>query len=191
MHFIIKGKTDMNIQSGYGASAYQGVSKINLPQAGEIPKKSALIDSSGATNSTSSADQVTISAAAMELAAKANNTTQIRTPAQEALLKSASSDPQSAEKIASDMANTPSTIFFDIRSIGGGDQMNKLSSGRIIDDSFKQQFASESSDIDAKRKAIYNSEKAKGTDPVQILSKMMDFTNMQSKDYLEATSQLG
>lgn len=127
----------------------------------------------------------------MELASKANNPTQARTAAQEALLKSASSDPQSAEKIAGDMANTPSTMFFDIRGLGGGDPVNKLSSGRIIDDSFKQKFASESSVIDAQRKAIYNSEKAKGTDPVQILSKMMDFTNFQTKDYLEATSQLG
>lgn len=82
-------------------------------------------------------------------------------------------------------------MFFDIRGLGGGDPVNKLSSGRIIDDSFKQKFASESSVIDAQRKAIYNSEKAKGTDPVQILSKMMDFTNFQTKDYLEATSQLG
>ncbi len=111
------------------------------------------------------------------------------------MLKSAASDPQSAEKLASEMANTPSTIFYDIRDQLApgkmGQPVNKLSSGRIIDDAFKEKFAGEASVVDAQRKALYDSEKAKGTPADQILAKLFDFTNSQSKDYLEATAWLG
>jgi hypothetical protein len=176
----------MNIQSGYSAPAYQVTGNIGISQTGEILKKAAQGNSQSVTKST---DQVTISASAMALAAKENNPTQGKTPAQERLLLSVASDPQSAEKLASDLANNLSTIIYDIRGTRGDEPLNKLSSGRIIDESFKQKFTSESSVIDAQRKAIFYSEKAKGTDPVQILSKMFDFTNMQSKDYLEATCQ--
>jgi len=62
-----------------------------------------------------------------------------------------------------------------------------MSSGRIIDDAFKSKFESEAAVIDSRRLEIYQSEKAKGTDPLQILIKMLDFTNSQSQDYLEAT----
>jgi len=41
--------------------------------------------------------------------------------------------------------------------------------------------------IDAQRQALYNAEKAKGTNPVDIIAKMIDFTNAQSRDYLEAS----
>lgn len=138
-----------------------------------------------------SADTVTISDAARALASSNSGATQSITAAQQRLLKSASDDPKSAEKIAYDMANVPSTIFYDIRGIGGGDPVNKLSTtGRIVDDAFKDKFATEAASIDAQRLALYNSEKAKGTDPVTILSKMIDFTNAQSRDYLEASAWL-
>lgn len=109
-----------------------------------------------------------------------------RTAIQEKLLNSAASDPQGAEKIVHDMAYTPSTILYDLRGVGGGDAVNKLSSGRIIDEAFKANFASEASAIDAQRKLIYDAEKAKGTPSDQILAKLFDFTNSQSWDYLEA-----
>lgn len=141
------------------------------------------------------ADTVSISDAAKALSSPDKGTTQSRTPAQQKLLKSASDDPQSAEKIAYDMANVPSTIFYDISdqlASGKMGPVNKLSTtGRIIDDAFKEKFSAEASAIDSKRLEIYNSEKAKGTDPVTILSKMIDFTNSQSKDYLEASAWLG
>ncbi|MFN3736273.1 hypothetical protein [Hydrogenophaga sp.] len=41
--------------------------------------------------------------------------------------------------------------------------------------------------VDAQRLALYNAEKAKGTNPVDIIAKMIDFTNAQSRDYLEAS----
>jgi hypothetical protein len=153
--------------------------------------KSSALDSTKSAGASSTVDQVTISAAAKELAAKENNATQPRTPAQERLLKSASSDPEGAKKFAYDMAVVPSGIFYDISNVRGNEPVNKLSSGRIIDDAFKQKFASEASVIDAQRLAIYNSETKKGTDPVQILSMMFDYTNLQSRDYLEASGWAG
>ncbi len=68
--------------------------------------------------------------------------------------------------------------------------MNKLSStGRIIDDAFKENFAKEAAVVDAQRKAIYESEKAKGTPIDQILAKLFDHMNSQSSDYIEATGR--
>ena len=172
----------MIIQSGYGVLAYSTSSKIALQQQGSGVAKSSLADPA------KNADRVTLSSAGKALAADKNNTTQPRTPAQEKLLMAASSDRESAEKIAQGMAETPSTIFYDIRGVGGGEEVRKLStSGRIIDDAFKNKFNSEASVIDAQRRAIYETEKAKGTAPLQILTKMIDFTNSQSKDYLEAS----
>lgn len=165
---------------GGAASMYSALPK-SVSQRQEVP-----------TSTAKSADTVTISNAAKAIAASGSGATQSITAAQQKLLTSASDDPQSAEKIAYDMANVPSTIFYDLRGVGGGDPVNKLSTtGRIIDDAFKEKFATEAAHIDAQRLAIYNSEKAKGTDPVTIISKMIDFTNSQSRDYLEASAWLG
>lgn len=172
----------MIIQSSYGALAYSGIS-VSSAQRQEGRTMPAVI-AAPAKN----ADQVSLSAAGKTLAASAVASTQSRTPAQEKLIMAASSDRASADKIAYDMAIAPSTIFYNISDVGGGEEVNKLStSGRIIDDGFKDRFNSEASVIDAQRRAIYESEKAKGTDPLQILSMMIDFTNSQSADYLEAT----
>ena len=146
------------------------------------------------TSTAKSTDTVTISDAAKALAAGGNGATQSRTAIQQGVLKSASEDPQFAEKYAYDMANTPSVIFYDISDSFISGNMNdiKLSStGQKVDQAYKDKFATEASAIDAKRLEIYNSEKAKGTDPVTILSKMIDFTNSQSRDYLEATGWIG
>lgn len=165
---ILQGFSD--IASAYGAATKSLVHRYTSPES-----------------AANYADNVSLSSAGKALAANETNATQARTPAQEKLLKAASSDQASAEKIAHDMASAPSTIFYDISGVPGGEAPRKLSSGRIIDDEFISKFNSEAPAIDAQRRAIYQSEIAKGTDPVQILSKMIDFTNMQSKDYLEAS----
>ena len=171
----------MMIQGLGGASSLYSTLTKSVSQRQEVP-----------TSTAKSADTVSISNAAKALAAGGNGATQSTTAAHQKLLKSASDDPQSAEKIAYDMANVPSTIFYDLRGVGGGDPVNKLSTtGRIVDDAFKEKFATEAANIDAQRLGIYNSEKAKGTDPVTIISKMIDFTNSQSRDYLEASAWLG
>lgn len=118
--------------------------------------------------------------------------TQTITPAQQKLLNAAKSDRASAEKIAYDLANTHSTIFFDISDqLGagnGGAPVRKLSNtGEIVSDDYIKKFSEAALGIDAQRLSIYETEKKKGTDPVEILSKMIDFTNQQSQDYLDAT----
>ncbi|THF62693.1 hypothetical protein [Pseudothauera rhizosphaerae] len=177
----------MFIQSGYGVQAYSASSKIALQQSNDVTKAvpANLSKNSASANTT---EQVTLSSAGKKLAASGNNATQPRTPAQERLIMAASSSRQSAEKIASDIAYAPSGIIYDISNTGGGEEVRTLAtSGRIIDDEFKARFNSEAAAIDAQRRAIYESETAKGTDPLQILTMMIDFTNTQSKDYLEAS----
>lgn len=176
----------MIITSAYGVSAYSPASRVSsqqpssslLPPALEEPAKNA--------------ERVTLSSAGKALAAEEKQATLPRTPAQQKLMKAASADRDSAEKIAQGMASTPSTIFWDISDqVNGGrgnEPVRKLSStGEIVGDDFIKQFNSQAPAIDTQRLAIYQTEKAKGTDPVHILSKMIDFTNAQSKTYLDAS----
>jgi hypothetical protein len=44
--------------------------------------------------------------------------------------------------------------------------------------------------IDQQRVSLYEAEKAKGTDPVEILKKLFDFANSQPRSYREATGQV-
>jgi hypothetical protein len=177
----------MNVQFGHGVFSYPGPAKVGPPQAHEAAANSALPASQAGAGSAGAADKVTLSAAAQALAAGESPATQARTPAQERLLGLGASDPRQADQLASDLANTPSTIFYDLRGARGDQPLNKLSSGRLIDDAFKEKFASEASVIDTQRQALYDSEKAKGTPPLEILGKVMDFMNAQSSDYLEAS----
>lgn len=177
----------MIVQSGYGALAYSGTATSSTQRQDSKMASAALADPA------KSADQVSLSSAGNALAADESKMTQTRTPAQERLIRSASSDRASAEKIAEGMAETPSTIFYDIsgqRGVGNGtgEFVRKLSStGQIVGDDYVNNFDKVASVIDAQRLAIYNTEKAKGTDPLLILGMMIDFTNSQSQDYLDAT----
>lgn len=135
------------------------------------------------------ADKVTLSRQGKALAAGSSPPTQTITPAQQHLLDAAKSDRASAEKIAYDMTVAPSQILYSsIYDMGADGKLNKLaSSGRVIDQDYKDSFSREASIVDAQRRALYESEKAKGTDPVQIISMMINHINSQSSDYLEAT----
>lgn len=174
----------MIIQSGYGVLAYNTSSKIALQQ-----QQGSDVTKSSLTDPAKNADQITLSSAGKALAASERTVTQTRTPAQEHLLRAASSDRESAGKIAYDMASVPSQIFYSsIHDMDADGKLNTLaSSGRIIDADFRDNFSREASEVDTQRHAIYESEKAKGTDPLQIISMMIDHINSQSSDYLEAT----
>jgi len=177
----------MIIQSGYGVLAYNMSSRIAPQHQGGSVSKASLADSA------KNADQVSLSNAGKALAADESKMTQSRTPAQDKLIMAASSDRASAEKIAYDMALTPSLISWDIRGQAGvgdgtGEFVRKLATtGQIVGDDYIEKFSKEASVIDMQRRNMYETEKAKGTDPLQILSMMIDFTNSQSKGYLEAT----
>lgn len=167
----------------------------NIASAYRATYRSAIERQTSPAPAANYADKVTLSAEGKTLAASESNPvfTQERTYAQENLLRAASSDRASAEKIAHDMAVTSSTIFYDIsgqRGVGDGtgEFVRKLSTtGEIVGDDYVEKFFSKAPSIDAQRLAIYETETKKGTDPVEILSKMIDFTNMQSQDYLNAT----
>ncbi|MBY0575169.1 MAG: hypothetical protein K2P67_01020 [Gallionellaceae bacterium] len=176
----------MNIQSSNDVLAYSGITHSTQRRDGKTASVVIAEPKKGA-------DPVSLSSAGIALAADESNMTQTRTFAQERLIRSASSDRESAEKIAHDMAYVPSTIFYDIsgqRGVGdgNGEFVRKLSTtGQIVGDDYINNFNKEASVIDAQRLAIYQSEKAKGTDPLLILVKMIDFTNSQPQDYLDAT----
>ena len=65
--------------------------------------------------------------------------------------------------------------------------MKLSTTGEIVDEAYVKKFNESAAVIDAQRLAIYESESKKGTDPVEIISKMIDFTNRQSQDYLDAS----
>lgn len=167
---------------GSATSVYNFLSKSS------VQRQQALLNSTE-----TSADTVKISDAAKALSTPDNGTTQSRTGIQNGVLKSASEDPQFAEKYAYEMATIPSAMAYDISDSlksQNYDDIKLSSTGRKIDDAFKEKFYKEAADIDAKRLEIYNTEKAKGTDPVTIIAKMIDFTNSQSREYLEGTGWL-
>lgn len=180
----------MIIQSGYGALASNSIGTSAAQR--QYTKTASAIIADPAKNT----DQVSLSAAGKTLAASAVAFTQARTPAQEKLMMGASSDRASAEKIAYDMAMVPSAIVWDIsgqRGVGDGtgEFVRRLATtGQIVGDDYIDRFNNEASVVDMQRRTLYETEKAKGTDPLQILSMMIDFTNAQSQDYLEATGWL-
>lgn len=119
--------------------------------------------------------------------------TQPRTAAQEAILRYARADAQDAERLAHDMASGTSAICYDLSEsirTNRTEDIKLASTGEKVGDDYSRAFYLTSSTIDAQRMQIYTDEKAKGTDPVTILNKMIDFTNSQSKDYLAATGWL-
>jgi hypothetical protein len=164
----------------------------NIASAYGTSYKSVVERQTSSASAADYADKVTLSPQGKALAADSSAPTETVTPAQQNLLNAAKSDRASAEKIAYGMAYTPSTIFFDISDqLGtghGGDPVTKLSTtGEIVSEDYIKKFNETAPAIDAQRQAIYDSETQKGTDPVEILSKMIDFTNRQSQDYLNAT----
>ena len=170
----------------------------NVASAYGATYKSATERQTSSVSASNYADKVTLSTEGKTLAADESKPvlTQQRTYAQERLLQAASSDRASAEKIAYGMATTPSTIFYDISGqpgVGDGPATvafgtRKLSTtGEVVGDDYVEKFFNKASAIDAQRLSIYETETKKGTDPVEILSKMIDFTNQQSQGYLDAT----
>jgi len=170
---------------------YQGAKVSALQPSGQPPLATAAPkEGRGAA---AASDRVTISDAARAMAAKESGATQARTPIQEKMLADAASGgPQFAARMAEEMATSSSTIFYNVRDTKGWEPLTKLSStGRHIDEAFKERMSTEMAAVDTQRLALYNAEKAKGTNPVDIIAKMIDFTNAQSRDYLEASYWLG
>jgi hypothetical protein len=129
-------------------------------------------------------DGATISSAATALAAKELEATLRRTPAQERMIAVARSDPKTAHLMARNLGTSPSRVFYDISQ---GD-IRLSSTGEPPDDAIIHAFNAEAPVVDAHRQSIYEMERAKGTDPVEIVTKLIDLLNMQSESYRTATA---
>lgn len=131
------------------------------------------------------ADKVTISITAQALAASQEDKAYERTRAQRELLRAISDDTAAnTNKVAYEMAHTQSRVMFDISH---GD-IRLASTGEAVGDDFVANFEKLSAAIDAKQRELYNAEKAKGTDPREIVAKLIDFRNAQSDEYRVATA---
>lgn len=62
------------------------------------------------------------------------------------------------------------------------------STGQVVGDDYVANFEKLSATIDAQQRALYDAEKAKGTDPKEIIAKIIDFRNAQSDEYRVATA---
>ena len=174
----------MIVQSAYGTLAYSSIA------ASSIQRIEGRAVTAMTADSAKNAEKVSISNAGKALAADESTGTLPYLPYQERMLANASANPAYAEEMAYGKAYATSLICYDISGIlhDGSLPLNKLAgTGRIIDDAFKEKFFREAAVVDAQRRALYESEKAKGTDPVEILRKLFDFENAQSRDYQECT----
>ena len=173
----------MMIQSNYGISAYGGIAALSAQR--QTSRITQAITSAAAET----AEQVTISDAGKALAAHEDAPVRRRTPAQEELLnwyaQLSSADVANAAKR---MAESPSLIVYTPPPEGEGN-FRLASSGIVVDDAYIDRFNQMALRIDAQRQALYEAETRKGTDPLEIMGKMIDFTNSQPYEYREATDQ--
>ena len=176
------------IQANYGVSAYGGIAALSAQrQTGRITQ--AMTAAAAET-----AEQVTISDAGKALAAQENTSAPARprTPRQEEFLDwYAQASPSTVKDAARRMAESPSWIVYTLPREGGEyfGPARLYSSGRVADDAYIERFNQMAMRIDAQRQALYEAETRKGTDPLEIMGKMIDFTNSQPYEYREATDQ--
>lgn len=171
----------MNIQPNHGLLAFRSALKIgsHAPTADSTPQSFGATTGSAATS-----DKVTISNTAKALAESENNKT-TRTSAQENFLQAAGNDTDAnVDKLAYEMAYAQSRVAFDISH---GD-IRLASTGQVVGDDDTANFDKLAAAVDAQQRALYDSEKAKGTDPKEILAKIIDFRNAQSDEYRVGTA---
>lgn len=141
--------------------------------------------SSTVVDEASDADKVTLSITARALAASEESKVSARSLAQRELLRAISNDTAAnADKLAYEMAYTPSRVMFDISH---GD-IRLASTGQVVGDDYVANFEKLSATIDAQQRALYDAEKGKGTDPKEIIAKIIGFRNSQSEEYRAATA---
>lgn len=147
---------------------------------------------SGSSTQLDAASSVTFSAEARELASGSQTAQGSRTATQVALLdaiKDGSVD--ELDQLAEWMAFTPSRVVYDIsQDLSSGRMQGRrlASTGQLVGEEFAGDFERYASGIDSELKALYVTEKARGTDPFEIIAKIVDFKNAQSERYRQATA---
>lgn len=120
----------------------------------------------------------------MALAASEGGSATARSPGQERFLQTLSDNtPAESDKLAYELANSRSDISYDISH---GD-IRLSSTGEVVGEGYAEKFSKLAAAVDAQKRALYDSEKAKGTDPKEIIAKIIDFQNSQSQEYRVAT----
>ena len=178
----------MMIQASYGVSAYGGIAALSAQ------RQTSRITQAITAAAAETTEQVTISNAGKALAAREDASVRPRTPRQEAFLNwYAQASPSTVKDAARRMAESPSMIVYTLPIEGGPGPARLASSGKNMDDddayAYIERFNQMAMRIDAQRQALYEAEKSKGTDPLEIMGKMIDFTNSQPYEYREATDQ--
>lgn len=174
----------MMIQSNYGISAYGGIAALSAQ------RQASRITQAMTAAAAETAEQVTISDAGKALAAREDVPVRRRTPAQEDLLDwYAQLSPADVANAAKRMAESPSWIAYRVPADENDWPPKLYSSGRVVDDAYIERFNQMAMRIDAQRQALYEAETRKGTDPLEIMGKIIDFTNSQPYEYREATDQ--
>jgi hypothetical protein len=182
-HCLFKGELRMKIRSDFGIPPPAATGKIASRQ-GTSSIQFSLPDHANI------ADPVTQSNEVKVPAAKAGKGEPTRTTAQNRLIGEAMSSPQDAAKLAYDMAHVNSQIVYNLRDSPPNGPFRLAVTGEFVTDEYKANFARTAPLIDQQRTLLYETEKAKGTNPVEILKKMFDFTNSQPRSYREATGQV-
>lgn len=166
----------MNVQSNLGLQAFQQASRIAPPVVPAVVSGTPAL--SGSVESVS--DKVTISGTAMALASSEDVKALARSPGQEQFLQTLRTNTEAdSEKLAYELAYSRSQITYDISH---GD--TRLSStGQIVSDDFKESFEQLAAAVDVQKRALYETERANGTPPNEIIAKIIDFGNAQSQAY--------
>jgi hypothetical protein len=179
----------MKIRSSYVTLTHQAATRIEVRQLGRARPSYSYVGMKVTSGASNEEGKVTISTEAIELNKIGIGAAPFRTPAQEKLLASFAADAVGAENAAYGMATIPSRVMYDISSGG----LRLASTGQSMEDetvrkNYVKNFELEASAVDSKLLDIYNTEKAKGTNPAEIVAKMFDWKNSQSAGYLEATA---
>lgn len=142
----------------------------------ESPDKSAL--------NSDTASRVALSSTGRELAARDERGIP-RTASQEALLRAMSTNsPEALNQQAYEMAYYPSRVMFNISQ---GD-VRLASTGQLVEDGYVETFERLAAGIDRQQRELYETEKARGTPPLEIIERIIDFRNAQSSEYHRATA---
>lgn len=141
-----------------------------------------------ATPATNLADKVTISQAAKDRLAAETQTGLDDNWARsfrEKMVAAAQEDPIYGEKITREYAyDTSYETYGPLIDISHPPEIRYSHTQEVVTEESLAAFKQEAAQVTAGRKALYESEKAKGTPDAEILQKLYDYTDKQSQNYL-------
>jgi uncharacterized protein HemY len=104
--------------------------------------------------------------------------------AQVKLLDVARNNPEEAAKLAFDLANSVDQPLLDIS--GGLNKIKFSQTGVLLTPENKASFQQQANEVSAKKLALFQEEKGKGTPDALIFEKLLSLVNNQSEEYKNA-----